>query len=703
MSNAFKNIIYLKLYSGCTGKFFLLLTISLLIPFFVLPQVVPTPSGTIEQQLESATESNDDNEPEDDSFLQALVQFLTEPVNLNTATANDLKELIILSAMQIENIIAYRNLLGSFISIYELQAIPGWDIHTINRLRPFITVSANVEIVNTFSDRIKGGTNTILVGASQVLEKSKGYKLNQDMANNFYPGSSQRISVRYLYQYKNLLQFGVVAEKDAGEQFLKGTQKQGFDFYSAHLFARNLGIVKLLAIGSFTINMGQGLTQWQNLAFRKSSDVINVKRQLAILRPFNSTGEINYNRGIGITIAKNNIAATLFASYKKVDGNFINDTINNENYISSLQSSGLHRTKSETDDKGVQKQYTFGGNLSYNRNNWHVGVNAIQYHFQLPINKSADPYNIYSLSGKNFGNYSIDYSYTFKNFHFFGEAATTNNFNKAFINGLMISVDNKADISLVYRNISEKYQSLYTNSFTENTYPNNEKGIYAGISIRPSGFWRINAYADFYKFPWLKYLVDAPSVGVDYLMMVTYKPNKVLEVYTLYRTETKSKNYNPFLQVLVPVADKPRQNLRTQIIYAINTQLTIRNRVEIIWFDRKGEGKQNGFLTYADIIYAPFLKKYSGNIRFQYFKTDGYDSRMYVYENDVLYNYSVPVFYDNGFRYYLNFNYSFNKKVAVWLKWAQSIYKNKNTIGTGLDEIDGNKKTGVSLLVQYRF
>ncbi len=703
MSNAFKNIIYFKLYASWTTKFFLLLVISLLLPFFVLPQVVPIPSGTFEQQLENVTESNDDNETEDDSFLQALVQFSTEPVNLNTATANDLKELIILSAMQIENIIAYRNLLGSFISIYELQAIPGWNIYTINRLRPFITVSTNVEIVNTFSERIKGGTNTILVGASQMLEKSKGYKLNQYMANNFYPGSRQRISVRYLYQYKNLLQFGVVAEKDAGEQFFKGTQKQGFDFYSAHFFARNIGIIKLLAIGNFTVNMGQGLTQWQNLAFKKGSDVINVKRQLAILRPFNSTGEINYHRGIGITIAKNNIAATLFASYKKVDGNFINDTINNENYISSLQSSGLHRTKSETDDKGVQKQYTFGGNFSYNRNNWHVGVNAIQYHFQLPINKSPDPYNIYSLSGKNLGNYSIDYSYTFKNLHFFGEAATTNNFNKAFINGLMISVDNKADISLVYRNISEKYQSLYTNSFTENTYPNNEKGVYAGISIRPSGFWRINAYADFYKFPWLKYLVDAPSIGVDYLMMVTYRPNKVLEAYILYRTETKSKNYNPFLQVLTTVADKPRQNLRTQVIYAINNQLTIRNRVEIIWFDRKGEDKQNGFLTYADIIYAPFLKKYSGNIRFQYFKTGGYDSRMYVYENDVLYNYSIPVFYDNGCRYYLNFNYNFNKKVAVWLKWAQSIYKNKNTIGTGLDEIDGNKKTGFSLLVQYRF
>jgi len=96
-------------------------------------------------------------------------------------------------------------------------------------------------------------------------------------------------------------------------------------------------------------------------------------------------------------------------------------------------------------------------------------------------------------------------------------------------------------------------------------------------------------------------------------------------------------------------------------------------------------------------------KKYLGNIRLQYFKTDGYDSRLYVYENDVLYNYSIPVFYDNGLRYYINFNYNINKQIAIWLRWAQTIYKGKSGIESGLDEIDGNKKTGINFLCQYQF
>ena len=670
---------------------------------FSLHVFAQDPSSTTEQQLEAATENNDDSETDDDSFLQQMHQFLNEPVNLNTADATLLKELSILSPMQIQNLLAYRKLFGNFIDIYELQAVPWWSVRTLQRLRPFVTVNVKIQIFNSLGDRLKDGTNTVLIRATQVLEKAKGYKLNASTATNFYPGSPQKLFVRYKYQYKNLLQYGVSGEKDAGEQFFKGAQKQGFDFYSAHFFIRNMGIIKSLALGDFTVNMGQGLTQWQSLSFKKGSDVINIKRQLAVLRPYNSAGEVNFHRGFGITIAKNNLEATLFASYKSIDANFVADTLNNEDYISSLQTSGLHRTKSETDDKGVQQQLAFGGNIAYNKSNWHLGVNAIQYHFKLPINKQQSPYNIYAISGKNMGNYSIDYSYTFRNLHFFGEAAATNNFNKAFVNGLVISVDSKVDMSLLYRNISSKYQSLYTNAFTESTFPNNEKGMYAGISLHPNDFWRIDAYADFYKFPWLKYLVNAPSVGADYLVEATYKPNKQLEMYVRYRTETKSKNYNPYGQIVTPVIDKPKQNLRAQVNYKLNAEITLRNRVEMVWFDKKGTGAQTGFLSYADILFKPSSKKYSGNFRFQYFETEGYDSRLYAFENDVLFSYSIPVFYGKGVRYYLNVNYDINKKLSVWFRVAQTIYKDQTIVGTGLDEINGNKKTEIKIQLQYQF
>lgn len=673
-----------------------------IVPQNVFAQVPVTPP-IIEQQLEAITENNEDVETEDDSFLQTMRQYFKNPINLNTPDLSILRELGIFSPIQLQNIISYRTQLGNFISIYELQAVPGFNLQLIDRLRPYIVVSTPQNVISSIRERMANGSSSIIARVVQVIEKQKGFKLDAASANNYYPGSRQKLFLRYKYQFKNLLQYGLVGEKDAGEQFFKGVQKRGFDFYSAHLFARNIGIIKSLAVGDFTVNLGQGLTQWQSLAFRKSADVPNIKRQLAVLRPYNSAGEINFHRGVGITVANYNFEATAFASYKKIDGNLTPDTLGNDEYISSLQTSGLHRTKSEVADKGGQQQLVVGGNVSYNFKRLHLGVNTVQYQFKLPIQKTPEPYNLYAISGNRFGNYSIDYSYAFKNLHFFGEAAITNQFDKAFVNGLIVAVDSKVDMSFLYRNISTAYQSLYSSAFTESNFPNNEKGMFAGISIRPHTFWRIDAYADFYKFPWLKYLVDAPSIGTDYLVQASYKPNKRLDMYLRYRTESKARNYNSETLTLTPTVPKARQNIRTSFSYKLNRSLTFRNRVEMVWYDKKGAGNQTGFLSYADMVIKPMMKKYAGSIRLQYFETEGYDSRLYAYENDVLYSFSIPVFYDKGYRYYLNLNYDLSKKCTVWLRWAQTIYKGKNLIGTGLDEIEGNKRSDVKIQILYQF
>ncbi len=663
------------------------------------------PTTTIEQQFENITENSEDVETEDDAYVQQMAQFQKNPININYASEADLKELRLITPIQIQNLISYRNYLGILINLYELQAVPGWDIATIQKIRPYITVNKNADIFSAFGERLKDGEHTILLRATQVIEKSDGYKIDPNAGKTYYPGAQQRLFVRYRYNYKNLLQYGVVGEKDAGEQFFKGSQKQGFDFYSAHLFAKKIGIIKSLALGDYTVNMGQGLTQWMSLAFKKGPDVLATKREADVLRPYNSAGEIFFHRGMGITLAKKNWEATLFGSYKKIDANFAagDTTQTQDDFVTSFQTSGFHRTASEVADKAVQRQLAFGGNLSYKFKKLHVGVNGIQYSLKFPLVKSAEPYNLYSLSGKSFGNYSTDYSYTYNNFHFFGEAAITNKKYPAFVNGLLISVANNIDMSFVYRNISKGYQSLYTNAFTESSTPSNEKGFFSGITIRPTNAWRVDAYADFFRFPWLRFRVNAPAAGSDYFLQINYKPNKIFEIYTRFRSESKSINYNPNELTISPVVPQPRQNWRTQFSYKINPELSFRSRVEAVWFNKKGESAETGFLLYADVTYKPSMKPYSANMRLQYFETEGYNSRLYAYENDVLYSFSIPVFYDKGYRYYINVNYDVNKKLTLWARVAQYLYPERTTIGSGLDEIQGNHRTEVKLQALYKF
>ena len=679
-----------------------LLFILLVLPIF--KTLAQLPNATAEQQLEAATENKEDQETEDDTFLQEMQYFIKHPLDINTADAAVLKELTILTPLQIENILQYKNLLGNFISIYELQAVPTLDIATLQQLRLYVTVSSVHQGVYSIKKQFRGGTKTILLRSGQTVEQAKGYRLNTGAVNNFYPGSPQKIFMRYKYQYKNSLQYGVLAEKDAGEQFFTGAQKQGFDFYSAHFFVKNTGSIKALALGDFSVNLGQGLTQWQSLAFKKTADVIAIKIQLAVLRPYNAAGEINFNRGAGITLQQHHFTITGFLSFKKIDANFVATEMNEAGYVSALQSSGLHRTRSEVADKGIQRQFSFGGNISFDKNNLHLGVNGVKHQFKYPIDKGADPYNTFAISGKNWGNYSVDYSFTFKNAHFFGEAAMANHLRAtAFIQGVMVSVDPKIDLSFLYRNINPRYQTLYGNAFTENSLPTNEKGWYTGINIRPNDIWRISAYADFYSFPWLKYGVNAPSVGVDYLLQLTYMPNKRVMGYARFNTATKSKNDNSGNLPLMEVTPQLKRNLRTQLNCTLNSAITLRNRMELVWFDKNKIAAEKGFLFYSELLYASLQKNYGGTVRFQYFATGGYNSRIYAYENDVLYSYAIPVFYDNGCRYYLNINYNITKKLTAWFRWAQTIYLDKNKVGSGLDEVKGNKKTELKVQVQYVF
>jgi hypothetical protein len=295
----------------------------------------------------------------------------------------------------------------------------------------------------------------------------------------------------------------------------------------------------------------------------------------------------------------------------------------------------------------------------------------------------------------------VDYSYTYKNLHFFGEAAVDKNFDKAFINGLLISADTKVDLSLLHRHISKGYQAINGNAFTENTHPTNENGLYLGASIKPAIGWRVDAYADIFRFPWLKYLVDAPGLGKDFLMQLTYTPNKQTEIYTRFRYESKQANQPNNQSVTNFLVFLPRQNWRTQVTFRPATEILVRGRAELMWYDKNGPNAENGFLGFFDIGYKPMLKPFSGILRLQYFETEGYNSRIYSYENDVLYSFSIPAFFDKGFRYYFNGSFDITRKLTVWLRWAQTIFKDKKTIGSGLDEINGKMRSEMRLQARF--
>lgn len=660
------------------------------------------------EQLEAQTERKD-IVPEDDSYVLDLETFNKNPLNLNGASSEDLIKLHLLSIMQVRNFITYRNLLGSFISVHEIQAIPGWDLETIHMLLPYIVVRKNESVYSALSQRWKGGDETFLIRAGRVLEKSKGYEKPASPDASYYKGSAENYFIRYLYDYKQLLAFGFTGEKDAGEPFLRSAQRYGFDFYSFHFFLRNVGIIKSLAIGDYTISLGQGLTQWQTFSNSKSSQVLAIKRESETIKPYHSSGEFNFHRGAAITLQKNHWLASFFFSSQAISTHLVPDTASREDLFSSFQQSGYHRTATEIADRNNSRQISMGGNIRYSDAQFHVGLNAVRFQFSRPFQKRDEPYNLYSLKGTRLTDYSVDYDYTYRNMHLFGEFAMDQWRSFAWIQGALISLADNLDVSFLYRNISPAYKSLYSDAFTENSVPQNERGFYAGLAYRPLPGLLLGTYYDMYEFPWLRYGVDAPSSGRDFIISGVYSPTRSWHLTALYKSELKTANASGSTGGTHLLVTPLKQRWRIETDYLINRSLQLNSLMEFLWIRQPGATRE-GYLGAATASYQH--KDLSVSLGAVIFETDDYDSRIYAYEADLLYYFAIPSYFGRGIRYYLNIHRDFSRllargpkhiKLSGWLKWGQIFYPGASSIGTGLDEIPGNRKSELKAEVLIRW
>ncbi|TNF32079.1 MAG: helix-hairpin-helix domain-containing protein, partial [Bacteroidetes bacterium] len=394
-------------------------------------QIIQRRIETIAEQLGEGDENIDYN-----TLLDELLIFSENPININTATFTDLTALPMLDEIAVANLLKHIETNGKLLNLYELQAVNGFSISLIRQLEPFIKVSDNPDAMSfSFKEMIKEGSHELVMRYQQVLNPQQGYmpiadSLLEQSPNSRYLGSQQKYWLRYRFRYSNKVSWGLTMEKDAGEEFFKGSMKQGFDFYSGHLFVQNLGVLKAAALGDFQAQFGQGLTFWSGLAFGKSSDGVSIKRSALGLRPYTSVDENRFLRGGGFTLQFNRFEVTAFGSYKLLDGNIstTNDTLTEqEESVSSIFSSGFHRTPGELQDRQSLTEAVYGGNVSYKSRRLSVGLTAVGYQFSKPIQRSDDLYNIFEFSGKQNSNFGLDYSYIFRNFHFFGEFAISQN------------------------------------------------------------------------------------------------------------------------------------------------------------------------------------------------------------------------------------------------------------------------------------
>ncbi len=693
----------------------ILFCVVLIAPFHLFSQETEElKNQIIEQRVEYLIENDESNETDYTNIFEQLNTYYEKPLNLNSASATELNELSLLNDIQINNLLSHIKTNGKLMTLEELQTIQGFDLATIRMISPFVRVSFDVNNPQlSLKELINNGNNSVFFRMEQVLEEKKGYSETTDSAmlaspNSRYLGDKNKYYTRYNYTYGNHISFGITAEKDAGEEFFKGSQTKGFDYYSAHFFLRNQGKIKQLALGDYQAQFGQGLTFWSGMAFGKSADIMLVKRSAVGLKPYKSADENLFLRGAGIALNFDEIEVTSFFSSNRIDGNIdvadSTSTTEDEFSITSIQNTGFHRTKNEIEDKDAIIKNTMGGHISYKTRTLNVGVTGVYDEIDAVFKPSLDVYNQFRNSSSQQTNLGVDYNWVYKNYNFFGEFSKSINGGTAWVSGALINLTGNLSLSVLYRDYARNFHPIYSVGIGENTTNENERGIYIGFSALLSSKFTLSAYFDQYVFPWLKYQTNAPSSGFQYLAQLTYKPSKKIEMYVRVRDRNSMKNTPIDLEDGIDfISPQSQTNYRYNLSYSISPSLKLKNRVELTNVDITGAPFETGFLIYQDVVYQKLNSPIQISFRYGIFQTDSYTSRIYAYENDVLYAYSIPAYYNKGTRTYLTLRYKFNKGIDLWLRYGITYYENADVISSGLEKINGNTKSDVKIQLRYKF
>lgn len=651
--------------------------------------------------------------------LDRLRIYFNHPLNINKATYEELEELIFLSPQQISDIIQHRERFGDFIAVEELQAIPSLNLVRIKALSNFVQVGDTDKLNVSIQQMLAQSRNELFFKVSQVLEEKRGYQ-STDTREAPYQGDPNRVFVRWRNTFSNNLRMGFILEKDPGEAFSSDNGLTQFDYQTFHVYLKNYSsFLKTVALGDYTVSMGQGLIAHNNFGSGKSALISNVKRGGQVLRPYNSLRESEFQRGIGVTLGlTDKIQTTLFASRANRDGNVLNnENIDPENPLpsefSSFQITGNHRTLSEIEDKNAIGMQTYGAVVSYRDKGFKLSLNGMANFFDGSLNRGDQLYNLYRFEGDHLHNASVDASYRFRNVNFFGESALASTGGSAHVYGALVGLSRRLSSVLVYRNYDKTYNAFQPNAFAESVVGNNERGFYTGLIFNISRNWTLRGYFDLWDHPWLKFGISKPSSGNEFLVRLDYVKKRDHLIYLQYTQENKEADYSSSFAIR-QTGFQRRDRIRLHLEHIVSKGFKIRSRVEYSRFANP-IAVENGYLLYFDAIYNPALMPFSFSSRIAFFDTDDYNSRIYAFENTVLYEFTIPPYFDQGIRYYLNTRFDFIKNLTLEFRIARSKFTRANQIrdpdsvyfidalSSGNERIIGNTRTEVKMQVRWAF
>lgn len=629
----------------------------------------------------------DDNSAAWTEVYDLLSELHDHPMNINTATREELGRLPFLSDRQIEDIEAYIHSYGAMKTAGELLMVESLDNDTRQRLLPFITFGPpQSKGFPTFKELISRGKNELLASLSIPCYERKGN-------DNGYIGSKYRHSLRYELTSGNYLKAGIIGAQGDGEPFFKDKNRLGYDYYSYYLVLHDLGRFSTVALGRYKASFGMGLVVNSSFSLGKTAALSSLGRTGNNLRAHSSQSEDGYFNGIATAIKVNKIiTVSAFASHKGMDA-----TLNDDGSMATIITSGYHRTAAELEKKNNSKATDVGGNINIAYKDMHLGVTALYTAFNRTLSPNTSLlYKQHAPQGTHFLNTSIDYGYVSRRLSFRGETATGDCGGIATLNHLNVTLSSRLNVMMLQRYYSYRYAALRSNAFSEGGSVQNESGIYLGTEWRPAYPWRITAYTDWFRFAWPRYQVSQASHGSDHLLSVGYKKEK-WNIETRYRLHIRQKDNED----KNGLNNNVTQRFRLRVGLLAGKRMTLQTQMDATRLSATGT-PEYGYMINEKVGYA-FTQTLSASLCYGYFHTDSYASRVCVYEQGLLYRFSFPSFYGEGTRLAMIIKGQIAKNITLIAKAGITDYFDRARISSGLQEINHSSQTDCDLQLHWKF
>jgi hypothetical protein len=653
-----------------------------------------TPVGDL---LEDIVVNNDMNglvdKPSFEEELEALASLRRAPLNLNTATREELERFPFLSDLQIERLLAYVYLHGPMVTLHELQLVEEMDRRTIDLLLPFVRVApagdtAPFRWKELLKNTAKHGKHEATTRLDIPLYRRKGYE-------QAYLGSPVYNSARYAFHYSDRVYASLVAEKDAGEPFAARHNRKGYDHYSFSLLLRQCGRLKALAAGNYRMSFGQGLVLSTDYLMGGHLYATSLSARAGGIKKHSSTDEYNYFRGLAATVSLGTRwEASAFYSRRRMDGTLEGDR------LTAIYTTGLHRSEKEAGKRGAFALTLAGGNVAYRQNRLKLGVTAIYYTFGRAYAPKLSGYSLYDMHGGKFYNVGLDYAYRLGRFAFQGETAKGLR-GWASLNRLHYTPAQGTTLTLIHRYYAYDYWAMFARSFAQGSATRNERGWYVGVDTSPLRHWNFLASLDLFAFPWKKYRVSKPSNGMDGMAQATFTPRQGLTMQLRYRYRRKERDLTADdAKLTLPTH---QHQLRYRLTYSPCALLGSRTTADYNQFGQPTRRTSRGYQL-SELITLTFASLHlAADLQGSYFHTDGYDSRVYLSEPGLLYTFSAPMLQGRGFRLSTRLRYEPGARWTLLAKLGHTIYSDRTEIGSGNDLIAGNTKGDVQLQIRFRF